>query len=162
MSGGAESSLVPLRIATETRTNSIIVSGSKADLDVIEVLLLRLDEDNAKQRVIDVIWLRNSSATDVATAITTMITQQRTNLQQIQAPQGLGGQQQGQIYSVIERTDREVYVVPEANTNSILVSAMPRYWPMIRQIVERLDRQQPMISVDVLIAEVTLDDQFDL
>ena len=162
VSGGAESSLVPLRIATETRTNSIIVSGSQADLEVIEVLLLRLDEDNAKQRTIEVIWLRNSSATDVATAITNMITAQRTNLQQIQAPQGLAGQQQGQIYSVIERTDREVYVVPEANTNSILVSAMPRYMPMIRQIVERLDRQQPMIAVDVLIAEVTLDDSFDL
>ncbi|MCY2984715.1 MAG: general secretion pathway protein GspD [Planctomycetota bacterium] len=162
VSGGAESSLVPLRIATETRTNSIIVSGSQADLEVIEVLLLRLDEDNAKQRTIEVIWLRNSSATDVSTAITNMITAQRTNLQQIQAPQGLAGQQQGQIYSVIERTDREVYVVPEANTNSILVSAMPRYMPMIRQIVERLDRQQPMIAVDVLIAEVTLDDSFDL
>ncbi len=162
VSGGAESSLVPLRIATETRTNSIIVSGSQADLEVIEVLLLRLDEDNAKQRTIEVIWLRNSSATDVSTAITTMISQQRTNLQLITAPQGVAGQQQGQIYSVIERTDREVYVVPEANTNSILVSAMPRYMPMIRQIVERLDRQQPMIAVDVLIAEVTLDDQFDL
>jgi general secretion pathway protein D len=162
VSGGAESSLVPLRIATETRTNSIIVSGSQADLEVIEVLLLRLDEDNAKQRTIEVIWLRNSSATDVSTAITNMITAQRTNLQAIQAPQGLAGQQQGQIYSVIERTDREVYVVPEANTNSILVSAMPRYMPMIRQIVERLDRQQPMIAIDVLIAEVTLDDSFDL
>ena len=161
LSGSAESSLVPLRIATETRTNSIIVSGSQADLEVIEVLLLRLDEDNARQRTIEVIWLRNSSATDVSTAINSLITAQRTNLRNIQAPQGLGGQQQQQIYSVIEQTDREVYVVPEANTNSIIISAMPSYMPMIRQIVERLDRQQPMISVDVLIAEVTLDDQFD-
>jgi len=161
LTGSAESSLVPLRIATETRTNSIIVSGSQADLEVIEVLLLRLDEDNARQRTIEVIWLRNSSATDVSTAINSLITFQRTNLRNIQAPQGLGGQQQQQIYSVIEQTDREVYVVPEANTNSIIISAMPSYMPMIRQIVERLDRQQPMISVDVLIAEVTLDDQFD-
>jgi len=161
LSGSAESSLVPLRIATETRTNSIIVSGSQADLEVIEVLLLRLDEDNARQRTIEVVWLRNSSATDVSTAINSLITAQRTNLRNIQAPQGLGGQQQQQIYSVIEQTDREVYVVPEANTNSIIISAMPSYMPMIRQIVERLDRQQPMISVDVLIAEVTLDDQFD-
>jgi len=160
LSGSAESSLVPLRIATETRTNSIIVSGSQADLEVIEVLLLRLDEDNARKRTIEVIWLRNSSAADVSNAITNLITAQRTNLRNIQAPQGLGGQQQ-QIYSVIEQTDREVYVVPEANTNSIIISAMPSYMPMIRQIVERLDRQQPMISVDVLIAEVTLDDQFD-
>ena len=162
ISGGAESSLVPLRIATETRTNSIIVSGSQADLEVIEVLLLRLDEDNAKQRTLEVVWLRNSSATDVATAITSLITNQRTFLQQITAPVGQAGQAVGSIYSVIERTDREVYVVPEANTNSLIISAMPRYMPMIRQVIERLDRQQPMISVEILIAEVTLDDQFDL
>ena len=161
LSGSAESSLVPLRIATETRTNSIIVSGSSADLEVIEVLLLRLDEENAKQRTLEVIWLRNSSATDVATAISTLITNQRTFLQQITAAPATG-QAQGNTYSVIERTDREVYVVPEANTNSLIISAMPRYMPMIRQVIERLDRQQPMISVEILIAEVTLDDQFDL
>ncbi len=162
ISGSAESSLVPLRIATETRTNSIIVSGSSADLEVIEALYLRLDEDSAKQRTLEVVWLRNSSAADVATAITTLITNQRTFLQQITAPTGLAGQATGSIYSVIERTDREVYVVPEANTNSLIISAMPRYMPMIRQVIERLDRQQPMISVEILIAEVTLSDQFDL
>ncbi len=162
LSGGAESSLVPLRIATETRTNSIIVSGSQSDLEVIEVLLLRLDEDNAKQRTTDVVWLRNSSATDVANAITNLITNQRNFLQQIQAPTGQAGGAQGAIYSVIERTDREVYVVAEPNTNSLIISAMPRYMPTIRKVIENLDRQQPMIAVEILIAEVTLEDNFDL
>ena len=162
ISTGGESSLVPLRIATETRTNSIIVSGSQSDLEVIEVLLLRLDEDNARQRTTEVVWLRNSSATDVATAITTLITNQRNFLQQIQAPVGQAGAAQGAIYSVIERTDREVYVVAEANTNSLIISAMPRYMPIIRKVIENLDRQQPMIAVEILIAEVTLEDNFDL
>ena len=162
LSGGGENSLVPLRIATETRTNSIIVSGSQSDLEVIEVLLYRLDEDNSKQRITEVVWLRNSSAADVATAITNLITTQRTNLQGITAPQGIGGVAQGAIYSVIERTDREVYVVAEANTNSLIISAMPRYMPIIRRVIESLDRQQPMIAVEILIAEVTLEDNFDL
>ncbi len=162
LSGGGENSLVPLRIATETRTNSIIVSGSQSDLEVIEVLLYRLDEDNSKQRVTEVVWLRNSSAADVATAITNLINTQRTNLQSITAPQGVGGVAQGAIYSVIERTDREVYVVAEANTNSLIISAMPRYMPIIRRVIESLDRQQPMIAVEILIAEVTLEDNFDL
>ena len=162
LSAGGESSLVPLRIATENRTNSIIVSGSAADLDVIEVLMLRLDEDNARQRTTEVIWLRNSSATDVATAITNLISTQRAALNAIIAPPGQAGQVQGQIFSVNERIDREVFVVPEANTNSLIVSAMPRYMTMIRQVIERLDRQQPMISVEILIAEVTLEDNFDL
>jgi hypothetical protein len=32
----------------------------------------------------------------------------------------------------------------------------------IKQVIERLDRQQPMIAVEILIAEVTLDDAFDI
>ena len=163
LSGSGDSSLVPLRIATENRTNSIIVSGSQQDLDVIEVLLLRLDEDSTRQRIVEVVWLRNSQATDVANAVTNLITNQRSALAQIVAPVGAGGQgAAGQIFSVNERIEREVFVVAEANTNSLIISAMPRFMPTVRQIVERLDRQQPMIAVEILIAEVTLDDNFDL
>lgn len=161
MSGSGESSLVPLRIATETRTNSLIVSGSDSDLQIIEVLLLRLDEDNARQRITDVIWLRNSAAADVATAITNLIQTQRNTLNSITPPVQTG-QAQGQIFSVNERIDREVFVVAEPNTNSLIISAMPKFMPQIREVIERLDRQQPMIAVEILIAEVTLDDQFDL
>jgi general secretion pathway protein D len=158
---GGESSLVPLRIASETRTNSIIVSGSQSDLDVVEVLLLRLDEENARQRITEVIWLRNSSALDVQNAINQLIQTQRTVLQSIQ-PAPLAGQLVGQTFSVNERIEREVFVVAEPATNSLIISAMPRYLPQIREVIERLDRQQPMISVEILIAEVTLDDNFDL
>lgn len=160
ISGGGESSLVPLRIAAETRTNSIIVTGSNADLDVIEVLIARLDEDNARQRLTEVVWLRNSNALDVQTAINNLITTQRTNLNTIQ-PVQQAGIASGQVFSVNERIDREVYVVAEPATNSLIISAMPRYMPMIREVIERLDRQMPMISVDILMAEVTLDDSFD-
>lgn len=163
LSGGGDSSLVPLRIATENRTNSIIVSGSQQDLDVIEVLLLRLDEDSTRQRIVEVVWLRNSQATDVATAVTNLINNQRQALASISAPVAAGGQgAAGQTFSVQERLEREVFVVAEANTNSLIISAMPRFMPTVRQIVERLDRQQPMIAVEILIAEVTLDDNFDL
>jgi type II secretion system protein D len=161
LTAGGDSSLVPLRIATETRTNSIIVSGSQSDLEVIEVLLLRLDEDNARQRITEVIWLRNSAAADVAAAITSLITSQRTTLNNI-SPPVQAGQATGQVFSVNERIEREVFVVAEPATNSLIISAMPRYLPQIREVIERLDRQQPMIAVEILIAEVTLDDNFDL
>ena len=54
--GGGESSLVPLRISADTRTNTIIASGGASDLDVIEALLYRLDEAGGNQRTTEVIW----------------------------------------------------------------------------------------------------------
>ena len=39
-----ETSLVPLRFSVDTRSNSIIATGSEGDLKIVEALLLRLDE----------------------------------------------------------------------------------------------------------------------
>ncbi|MEQ1824298.1 MAG: secretin N-terminal domain-containing protein [Pirellula sp.] len=161
LSAGGDNSLVPIRIAAETRTNSIIVSGSDTDLQLIETLIIRLDEDNARQRLTEVIWLRNSNALDVQTAVNQLITSQRTALTAIQ-PVQQAGINAGQVFSVNERIDREIFVVAEPATNSLIVSAMPRFMPMIREVIERLDRQMPMISVEILVAEVTLEDNFDL
>ena len=160
--GGGESSLVPLRLSADTRTNTIIASGGSSDLDVIEALLYRLDEAGGNQRTTEVIWLRNANAADVNTAINSLFQGQR-QLAQTLSTQGFN--QQNQQVSLFERADREVltiFVSPEASTNSIIISATPRYMKQIREVIERLDRQQPMIHVEMLIAEVTLDDQFEM
>ena len=153
LTGGGESSLVPLRISADTRTNSIIVSGAASDLEVIEVLLYRLDETGGQQRSNEVIWLRNANASDVFTALNNLLNTQR----QVITQQLISGQ----AISLFERVDREVFVIAEPSTNSIVVSATPRYLQQIREVIERLDRQQPMIFVEMLIAEVSLDDQFE-
>ena len=154
LTGGGENSLVQLRISVDTRTNSIIASGAPTDLEVIEALLYRLDETGGQQRNNEVVWLRNANAIDVFNALNTLLTNQRTVITQQLVT--------GQAISLFERIDREVFVVSEPSTNSLIISATPRYMQQIKQVIERLDRQQPMIAVEILIAEVTLNDQFEL
>jgi type II secretion system protein D len=153
LTGGGDSSLVPLRISADTRTNSIIVSGAGSDLEVIEVLLYRLDETGGQQRNNEVIWLRNANSQDIFNALNQLLNTQR----QVITQQLISGQ----AISLFERVDREVFLIAEPSTNSIVVSATPRYMQQIRDVIERLDRQQPMIFVEMLIAEVALDDQFE-
>ncbi len=150
---GGEGSLVPLRISVDTRTNSVIVSGSQTDLEVIEVLLLRLDEEGVENRKTQVIWLRNAEANDIATALTNFLNLQRQAVQQ----QLLTG---GYI-SIYEQVDREVFIVAEPATNSLILSATPRYFDTIMEVIDRLDRRPPMIRIDCLIAQVQLDDGFE-
>ena len=152
---GGESSLVQLQIAAEARTNSVIVSGSKSDLTVIEALVLRLDEDVIESRRTEVIWLRNASAINVATALSSYF----TSLSQVQQNLNNGV---NQIISAQELVNRQVFVVPEEATNSILLSASPDYFQTAMNLVQRLDRRPPMVSIQVLIAEVQLDDGFEL
>ena len=154
LTAGGESSLVQLRITPEIRTNSIIVSGSSADLDVIEALLYRLDIQGVENRKTEVIWLRNATAGAVASAITDYVVQQRQVNQLLV--------QTNQFISVFDQVDREVFVVADPDTNSIILSATPRYFETILKVVERLDRRPPLVEIQVMIAEVKLDDGFEL
>ena len=142
-----ESSLVSLKFAVDMRTNSILASGSMGDLQVVEAILLRLDDSDVRNRESKVYRLKNAPATDVALAITEFLTSTR-DVQQID-PDRL---------STLEQIEREVVVVPEPVSNSLIISATPRYFEEIMGLIEELDSRPPMVMIQVLIGEVSLND----
>lgn len=149
-----DSSLVPLRFSTDQRTNSIVASGSADDLDVVESILLRLDSEGFAERITEVIWLRHQAAADVATAIGAYVDERAQNVNQIQQfQQGLGP---------YDLPDRDLIVVPEPVSNSLLLSVAPRLYEDVRGLIDKLDRRPPMVLIKVLIAEVSLDDTFEI
>jgi type II secretion system protein D len=146
-----ESSFVPLRYSVDTRTNSIIAAGSAGDLAIIEALLLRLDERNVEQRKNYVYQLKNAPALDVADAINQFLRTQR----QVEAAAP------GEM-SPFQQIEKEVVVVPEPVGNLLIISASPRYFEEIYEMVQKIDEQPPQVLIQVLIAEVALteDTQF--
>jgi len=143
--GEGESTLIPLRLAVDVRTNSIIASGSMGDLQVVEAILLRLDESDIRKRKTVVYRLKNAPATDVANTINQFLQSERQV--QMLAPG---------LVSAFEQVEREVVVVAEPVSNSLIVSATERYFNEIKKIVEQLDERPPMVLIQVLIAEVSL------
>ncbi len=149
-----ESSLVPLRFTTDQRTNSIIVSGGANDLDVVESILLRLDGEGFAERITEVIWLRHQTAADVATAIQQYVQSRSQTVNQIQQfQQGLGP---------YDLADRDLIVVAEPVSNSVLLSVSPRLYEEVRRMIDQLDRRPPMVLIKVMIAEVRLSDSFEI
>jgi hypothetical protein len=67
-----------------------------------------------------------------------------------------------QITSPFEQFEREVIVVAEVISNSLIVSATPKYFEEVKKIVTDLDRRPPMVVIQVLIAEVTLSNTNEL
>ena len=152
----SSSSLVNLRFSTDQRTNSIIATGSSSDLEVVESILLRLDTAGFAERITEVIWLRHQSAPEIATAIQTYVqqrTQTRNLIDQFAQGQGLGP---------FDLPDRDLVVVAEPVSNSLLLSVSPRLYDDVRRLIENLDRRPPMVLIKVVLAEVTLGDQFEL
>lgn len=141
-----ESSMVQLRFSVDVRTNSIIAVGSPGNLLTIEALLMNLDEGDLQNRNVSVFRLLNSPVSEVSTAINDYLRQER----QIETIDN-------ELIGIPEQFRREVVVVPESTTNSLIVSATPRYLEQIRHIIKELDDRPPMVVIQVLIAEVTLD-----
>ncbi len=145
-SGGDEVSLAPLRFSIDTRTNSIIATGSEGDLRIIEALLLRLDEREFSQRRNSVYRLKNAPASDVAQAVNNFLRSER-QAQQITTSN----------ISPFEQMEHEVVVVPEPVSNRLILSATPRYFEEIEALIQQLDEPPPQVMIQVLIAEVNLD-----
>jgi len=140
-----EGGITSLRFSVDFRTNSIIAVGAGADLRIVEALLLRLDEQDVAQRRNAVYRLKNAPALDVANAINEFLRSER-QLQQA-APGAVSATQQ---------IESEVVVVPEPVSNSLILSATPRYFQKISDLIEKLDAQPPQVLIQVMIAQVDL------
>ena len=145
--GAGENSLVRLQFSVDERTNSIIAAGSQADLAVVYAILLQLDASDTRQRRTEVYRLKNSPAEDVATALNEWLRTER----EAEAAAEIA-------ISPFEQIEREVVIVPELVSNSLIVSATPRYFEEIAALVDELDERPAMVVIQVLIAEVRLND----
>jgi type II secretion system protein D len=146
---GAEkaSSVVPLRFSVDARTNSIVAVGTKEALQVVEALIFRLDDSDIRQRQTTIIRLKNAPAADIATAIDSFLDSQIQLLAD-----------QDDLISAFELVERDVIVQAETYTNSLLISATPRYFDQIREMVLTLDQALPQVIIQVLLVEVVLED----
>lgn len=136
--------LIDLKISVDDRTNSIIAAGSPNDLEVIETLVSRLDDADVQSRRNEVYKLRNAAAADVYTALQQFLTNSLgvlNNANQLTA------------YQVIQK---EVVIVPEPISNTLLISATPRYYDEVIRLIAQIDSLPPQVVIQVLIADVAL------
>jgi general secretion pathway protein D len=141
-----ETSTVPVRFSVDVRTNTIVATGTTGDLTIIEALLLRLDQTESEERINRVYRLKNSPATDVAQAVNDFLRSERI------VSQAAPGRE-----NPFAQIEEEVVVVPEPVRNSLIISATQRYFDEILTLVENLDDQPPQVMIQVILAEVDLD-----
>ena len=142
-----EGTLVPVRFSVDTRTNCIIVTGSEGDLVIIDALISRLDQEGIERRQNEVYRLKNAPAVDVAESINEFLRSER--MVQQAAPG---------ITSPYQQIESEVIVVPEPVSNSLIISATPGFFDKIMDLLEDLDAAPDQVMIQVLIAEINLND----
>ncbi|MCD6339598.1 MAG: hypothetical protein J7M29_09505, partial [Verrucomicrobia bacterium] len=143
-----------LTVTVDLRTNSLIVGGTEHYVELASKIIETLDSAPAQERKTEVYRLRNSRAQDIEPALRTFLQQDIQQMLTVLGPQAVGTAQ-----NILER---EVSIVAEPISNSLLISASPRYFDEVKQLIEQLDQPQPQVLIQVLLAEVTLDSTTEL
>lgn len=143
-----------LSVTVDVRTNSLLVGGTDGYVALASSIIEELDSSPAQERKTQVYRLRNSQAVDIQNALRSFLDQERQRLIQTLGTDGIGAAQR--------LLEQEVAVVAEPATNTLLISASPRYFDTVMTMVKELDQAPPQVLIQVLLAEVTLDDRDDL
>ena len=147
-----------LTVTVDVRTNSMLIGGTRHYVDLATKVIEELDASTASERLTEVYRLRNAKAPDIQMALTNFLTQERTYVtQSLQAGGAAGGGTAGAQLLL----EREVAIVAEPISNTLLLSASPRYFDIIATIIQELDQPPPQVLIQVLLAEVTLSDSTD-
>ncbi len=143
-----------LTVSIDPRTNSLLVGGTEDYVTLVSQIIESLDSSPAQERKSEVYRLRNSQAAEVATAVRTFLETEQNRVTKALGAEGVGSSQR--------QLEREIAVVAEPVSNTLLISASPRYFDEIHNLIEELDQPQPQVLIQVLIAEVSLDNALDL
>ena len=151
---GSDLTLVPddrqqLSITVDDRTNSLLVSGTPNYLELVDKVVKELDQQQANERDTLAVKLKNAAATEVARVVNEFVSEDQKKI--------IATLSSEELPSAARLLEREVTVVGDQKSNTVLVNASPRYMEKVQDIIKELDVDPPQVLIQVLLAEVSLD-----
>ncbi len=170
------------KFTTDERTNTLIVSATVSDLDMIGSLIKTLDLDPTEATAVLVTPLRNASAENLAQILTDSLSDspaqsaggggRNTQGRNTQGRNTQGRNTQGRNTQAGGRQASsggsmgglvgDVTVVADAEANALVFTTSQRNFDRIRAVVRELDRPRRQVFIECLIAEVRLTDKGEL
>jgi len=150
-----------VKVFADERTNSLIVFATKNDLAKVKQLVERLDiappADNSRVRIYR---LQHAVAEDLANVL--------TGVESARAKGAQGGARApGRRPQAARAGARGVLgegasIIPDAATNSLIVTASPEEHVAIDALIKQLDVQPLQVFVEALIVEVAMTSDFNI
>ncbi len=135
---------IPVRIAADDRTNSLIILTPPEEMEPIKQLIEKLDIPTPPgTSTVHVYKLKNSEAAKLAPTLTSVFKSQQPR----------AGQQPG-----LEQTN----IVADETTNSLIIIASPQDYESIKVMLEKLDIMRRQVLVEALIAEISMEKSLQL
>ncbi len=155
-----ERGLQDYRVVPDVRTNSLVVTAPIDGIENLEKLVKQLDRPSQVKDVVRVFSLKNAIASEVATTLRNLFlgTQQQGGFGFSLFGAGRNQIPPGSPLDLL----RQVTIVPNDQTNQLLISGPAQTFAVIEELLredEGLDRRLPQVFIEVIIADITLDDE---
>jgi general secretion pathway protein D len=185
--GAGEAPERPPLILSDKRTNVLIVSARRADMEIITQLLGQLDVDTQANKRVFVYYVENVKAKDLAATLTEIFGRPSREAESAAAarqerppgaqppypgappppapvtpPAPVGPSFAATAEGEPGVVEGQVKVVADEPNNALVVTTFPRNWPLIEDTIRKLDRVPKQVLIEVLVAEITLTDEEDL
>lgn len=152
--------IAPKMIA-DSRTNSLVVIATPGDMAAVEDLIAKLDVPTPEGRgQIHVYYLAHANAEELAQVLTAQATDiSRTTTTAAAAPGQQGRPPQAGRRAPPTQSGTGplgITITADKPTNSLVITAPPEAYTVIREIIEKLDIRRSQVLVEALFAEVTL------
>jgi general secretion pathway protein D len=142
--GGQQDAMV----IADDRINAIVVTANRAVTEQIVSLIEKLDvRPPAGKGNINVRYLKNADAENVAKVLTNLTQAQNASQQQAATKGGAPGQ--------AGKLQDKITITPDKATNSLVITASVEDFEALDQVVEKLDIRRKQVFVEALIMEVS-------
>ncbi len=161
--GGALQLLGEVKAVADENTNSIIVSASQPNLTVIRRLVSELDTQRFSEPETRVFSLQHGDATEIANELNQAFSSAARNVFNAGFGGGFGGGGRGRRFFE-EQQQRantqsgegvlglpELVAVPDARTNSVIVTTTAEQMEAVSKLIEQLDRDIADFAEDTRI-----------
>ncbi|MDM8009280.1 MAG: secretin N-terminal domain-containing protein [Phycisphaerae bacterium] len=164
---GGTGGVLEVEFSVDKRTNTLIAAGSPAHLRIVESLVLQLDYKELDERIAKVVQLRNTRASEVAKTLTEYFDQETELMEKAFGEEASQRRFQRQVIVTEAATgpvaaDESGSGSNKKESNLLLVSCSPRMESLVYRMINELDQPIPQVMIQMLMAEVTVDDSFDL
>jgi len=130
-------------IVADDRTNSVLISGDKADRLRLRALITHLDTPLEEGGDTQVRYLRYANAADLATKLETQYN---------------GATQEGGAPG----TNSDISIWADEETNAIIITAPPKIMRSMMTVVDKIDIRRAQVLVEAIVVEVTSDNAENL
>ncbi|MBU0969550.1 MAG: type II secretion system protein GspD, partial [Proteobacteria bacterium] len=138
-----------VQFVADERTNSIILLASKVETDRVEKLIALLDQQVPKgEERIRVYYLEHASAEEMVKVLQDIPTED-TNTK-------AKGKKENPLLS------EKVHITADKATNSLIVMADKEDYPVLEEVIGKLDIPRAMVYIECLIMEVNISKGLDI